>query len=108
MDVLEDIKASDNQAFERWFDRWFESENFINTFKKSAQQGYTSYSIELARTTPLSEKEAYINRRLRDPRTVNKLKEQLSGIGVKFVVQNKRGLFGLNYTVEKLVFSWNG
>ena len=85
MNVLEEIKASDNQAFETWFERWFESESFINTFKKSAQQGYTSYSIELSRTIPLSEKEAYLNRRLRDPRTVNKLKEHLPGIKVEFV-----------------------
>lgn len=108
MNVLEEIKASDNQAFETWFERWFESENFINTFKKSAQQGYTGCSIELARTKPLSEKEAYLNRRLRDTRTVDKLKEHLPGIEVAFVTQNKQGLLGMSYTVEKLVFSWNG
>ncbi|MDT2738292.1 hypothetical protein P7H00_14395, partial [Enterococcus pseudoavium] len=64
------------------------------------------YSVELRRTTPLHENDEYLNRRLRDPRTVIKLKEKLPGISIEFVKERKTNLFNLKYTVERVEFSW--
>ena len=106
MNLIEEIKEASDQAFNTWFDRWFEKNKFTDVFKKSAQQGYSSYSIELRRTTPLSDSDKYLNRRLRDPRTVAKLKKKLPSIDIKFIEQEKSGFFSLTYTTEKLIFRW--
>lgn len=106
MSLIEELNLANTQAYDTWFERWYEKNDFPNVFKKSAQQGYLGYFIELIRTTPLPESDEYLNRRLRDPRTVIKLKEKLPGISVEFVKERKTGLMGLKYTTEKLVFSW--
>lgn len=106
MSLIDDLKSTSDQSFDKWFDRWFEKNDFPNTFKKSAQQGYSGYCIELRRTTPLHENDEYLNRRLRDPRTVTKLKDRLPGISIEFTKVQKTNLLNLKYTVEKLEFSW--
>ncbi len=106
MSLIEELKSTSDQSFDKWFDRWFEKNDFPNTFKKSAQQGYSGFRIELRHTTPLSERDEYLNRRLRDPRTVVRLKEKLPGIRVEFVKEQATGPFRLRYTTEKLEFSW--
>lgn len=106
MNLIEELNSANNQSFDTWFDRWFEKNNFPKSFKESAQQGYTGFVIELRDTIPLPEKDEYLNRRLRDPRTVIKLKEKLPGIKVKFVKEQKTGFLGLKYTKEILSFSW--
>lgn len=106
MSLIEDLKSTSDQSFDKWFDRWFEKSNFPDVFRKSTQQGYSGYFIELRRTTPLPESEEYLNRRLRDPRTVIKLKEKLPGISIEFVKERKTNIFNLKYTVERVEFSW--
>lgn len=106
MSLIEELKSTNDKSFDTWFERWYEKNDFPNIFKKSAQQGYSGYFIELRRTTPLPESDEYLNRRLRDPRTVIKLKEKLPGISIEFVKERKTGLMGLKYTTEKLEFSW--
>lgn len=106
MSLIEELKSTSDQSFDKWFDRWFEKNNFPDVFKKSAQQGYSGYYIELRRSTPLPEKEEYLNRRLRDPRTVIKLKERLPGIAIEFTKEQRTGPFRMKYTIEKLGFSW--
>ena len=104
--LIEELKCTNDKSFDTWFERWYKKNDFPNMFKKSAQMGYSGYFIELRRTTPLPENEEYLNRRLRDPRTVIKLKEKLPGISIEFVKEQKTGVFGLKYTTEKLEFSW--
>lgn len=106
MSLIDDLKSTSDQSFDKWFDRWFEKNDFPNTFKKSAQQGYSGFCIELRRTTPLPKRDEYLNRRLRDPRTLVRLKEKLPGIRVEFIKEQRTGLFRLRYTTEKLEFSW--
>lgn len=106
MSLIEELKSADDRAFDTWFERWFEKSNFPEAFKKAAQQGYSGFTIELERHTPQSDKEAYLNRRLRDPRTVIKLKERLPDIDVELTRKQKTSLFGLSYTVEELKFKW--
>jgi len=106
MSLIEELKNTSNQSFDTWFDRWFEKSNFPDVFKKSAQQGYSGFVIELRRTTPLPEKEEYLNRRLRDPRTVTKLKEKLVGINVEFIREQRIGPLRIKYIIEKLTFHW--
>lgn len=79
MSLIEELKSINDKSFDTWFDRWFEKSNFPDVFKKSAQQGYSGYYIELRRSTPLPEKEEYLNRRLRDPRTGNQVKRKTAG-----------------------------
>ena len=106
MSLIEDLKSTNDQSFDRWFDRWFEKNDFPNTFKKSAQQGYSGYCIELRRTTPLPEKDEYLNRRLRDPRTIIRLKEKMPGLSIIFVKEQRTGPFRLKYSIERLEFNW--
>lgn len=106
MELIEELQNTNTQAFDKWFDRWFEKNDFPNIFKNAAQQGYSGFSIKLANSTPLSEQDKYLNRRLRDPRTVTKLKEKLPEISIKFTKEEKTGFFGIRYTVEELVFNW--
>lgn len=106
MSLIEELQNTSAHSFDTWFERWFEKNNFPSTLKKSAQQGYSGYVIELRRTTPLSEKDEYLNRRLRDPRTVAKLQEKLPGITVRFFKDQNTNFLGLKYTTENLSFSW--
>lgn len=106
MSLVEELKSTNDNSFNTWFERWYEKNNLPSKLKKSAQQGYSGYFIELRWTAPVSESDEYLNRRLRDPRTVTKLKEKLPGISIEFVKEQNTGLFGLKYTTEKLEFSW--
>ena len=106
MSLIEELNLANTQAYDTWFERWYEKSDFPNIFKKSAQQGYSGYFIELRRTTPLPESDEYLNRRLRDPRTVVRLKEKLPGIRVEFLKEQATGPFRLRYTTEKSEFSW--
>lgn len=106
MSLVEELKSTNDNSFNTWFDRWYEKNNLPSKLKQSAQEGYSGYCIELRRTTPLSERDEYLNRRLRDPRTVVRLKEKLPGIRVEFVKEQATGPFRLRYTTEKLEFSW--
>lgn len=106
MSLIEELKNTNDKSFDTWFERWYEKNDFPNIFKKSAQQGYSGYFIELRWTTPLHENDEYLNRRLRDPRTVIKLKEKLPGISIEFVKERKTNSFNLEYTFERVEFSW--
>lgn len=106
MSLIEELQNNSNQAFDTWFERWYEKNDFPNTFKRLTQQGYSGYYIELRRSTPLPKSDQYLNRRLRDPRTVTKLKEKLHGFSIEFIREQRTGPFNLKYTVERLEFSW--
>lgn len=106
MDLVDELNNYKNQAFDTWFDRWFKKEDLPKYFKRAAQQGYSGCQIKLKKTIPMSEEAEYLNRRLRDPRTVEKLKNEFPGIKVEFVTEKKTGLFGMTSTTEKLEFSW--
>lgn len=106
MSLIEEIKASGDQAFDAWFERWYRSKDFPKTFKQSAQQGFTGYTIKLSKLLKNDDDQDYLNRRLRDPRTIEKLKENLTGIEVEYVKNERKNLLNQIFVDEYITFRW--
>ncbi|MDT2737649.1 hypothetical protein P7H00_11055 [Enterococcus pseudoavium] len=106
MSLIKEIKEASDQAFDTWFERWFEKKDFVKQFKRSARKGYSSLRCDLPNYN-LTEEDKYINRRLRDPRTVKKLKERLPGVTVEFIQQEYKNFLGRIQVEEFIIFSWN-
>lgn len=105
MELIEKIKKEQNESFNKWFERWFAKKNLENEIVKSAREGFNGMEIRLDLGDP-DEKTKYLNRRLQDPRTIEKLKEKLPGINIEFEKKRWRNLFGFYSTSEKILFSW--
>lgn len=85
--LAEKLQQANDQSFDKWFERWFQKQHFDKVFEQSSQQGYTGYILRIGNSndTSLGEDKEYLNRRLRDKRVVEKLKEKLPGIKVEYV-----------------------
>lgn len=80
-DLIDQLKQAQGDSFEKWFERWYEKQHLEDALVQSAQKGFTSYRIRI-KSFPESEASfnsdrTYLARRLRDPRTVKKIKEKL-------------------------------
>ena len=101
MNLAEKLKEAKHESFEKWFERWYEEKNLEKELINAASQGYTKYKIgiqeDYENDVNLHVKRKYRNRRLRDPRTAEKLSDEL-GEGIKVEYKYNRRevtIFGL-------------
>ncbi|RBT33782.1 hypothetical protein EA73_01981 [Enterococcus faecium] len=94
MSLIEKIQETQNESFDKWFERWYKKQNLEDTIIKSAAEGYKGYCISIKETwesiSDWDEDQKYLVRRLRDKRTVKKIQEKLGeGLKVKYVNDDK-------------------
>lgn len=89
----EKLQKVEDEAFNKWFERWYRNMNIERKLMQSAQKGYKEYAIEVSYLGD-DEKLQYIARRLRDNRTIPKLLEKLGEVSIKRYRKAKKDIFG--------------
>lgn len=81
MKLIDQVKNIQEESFETWFSRWYEKQNLEKDIVRSAQKGYNGFRITITGfyeyKNDFSKERKYKNRRLRDKRTVEKIREKL-------------------------------
>jgi hypothetical protein len=106
MDFKEQLKKAQGESHDKWFERWYKKQKFEDRLLQSAKKGFCSYAITLEKCSPMSDEVAYLNRRLRDDRTIIRLKEELPDIKIVFLKIPHQNIFGGTSYTEKILFSW--
>lgn len=106
MDFKEQLKKAQGESHDKWFERWYKKQKIEDRLLQSAKKGFSSYKIELGSHFSLPDEVAYLNRRLRDERTIIRLKEKLPGIKIEFIKIPYKNIIGVTSYTEKILFSW--
>ena len=72
MTLIDEIKSSQKESHEKWFERWYKKINLENDIRISAEKGYTGFRIEVSGCN-----DEYLRLRLRNKETISLLKEKL-------------------------------
>lgn len=72
MSLIEEIKSINQEAHQKWFERWYQKIDLENTIKRSASKGYTGYRIDIS-----EQHDNYLRRRLVSDKTTVLLKNKL-------------------------------
>ncbi|MDG4973880.1 hypothetical protein OGZ44_06460 [Lactococcus lactis] len=72
MTLIDEIKSSQKEYHEKWFERWYKKTDLENAIRISAQQGYTGYRIQVSK-----QNDSYLRLRLGNKETISLLKEKL-------------------------------
>ena len=114
MSLIKQLRDMQEESYDKWFKRYWETLNLENKILQSAQQGYKAFSIGIRDGTEienqLTEDEIYITRRLRDSRTVGLIQEKLGeGFTVKLIQDPYTvRLFGIGFNriKEHIFIGW--
>lgn len=112
MELIKKLKKENDDAYEKWFERWYEKENLENAIIKANQEGYKGCSIKIYNSNDKSVGvDEYTQRRLRDPKLITLLKIKL-GAGLRIShEENKSSIpfFGteLHSSEENLLIRWD-
>ncbi len=96
---LAEIKKN---SFDVWFERYWKHTQLENRLEQSAMKGYSSYRSNFGN-------DDYRNRRMRDPRHVERLKEKLPGIKISYEKETSVSYFfgqTRTRTYEWIEFDW--
>ena len=85
MTLIDEIKSSQKESHEKWFERWYGKTDLENTIRRSAQKGYTGYRIQVS-----EQNDSYLRLRLGNEVTISLLKEKL-GDGFTIVFREIHG-----------------
>lgn len=81
MGLIDQVKKVNEESFEIWFNRWYGKQNLDKNVVRSAKKGYSGFRISITdyyeSKNDFSKERNYENRRLRDVRTVEKIREKL-------------------------------
>lgn len=81
MRLIEQVKNANDESFESWFDRWYGKQHLDKKIIQSAQKGYSGFVLTITdyneSNNNFSKERQYVNRRLRDDRTLEKIREKL-------------------------------
>lgn len=81
MTLFNEVKKASEESFDVWFNRWYEKQGLENEIIKSAKKGYKGFMITIIdygeSENNFSEERKYENRRLRDKRTPEKIREKI-------------------------------
>lgn len=72
MTLIDEIKSSQKESHEKWFERWYGKTDLENAIRISARQGYTGYRIRVSK-----QDDSYLRLRLGNKETISLLKEKL-------------------------------
>lgn len=100
--LKEKLLSKSIESHQIWFERWYRATHLEHELMVSASQNYKSYSISISDNYDL-----YLKRRLRDPKTIAMLKEEMPSIKICYEKKERRDIFNRSYYVEKIVFDWS-
>lgn len=100
--LKEQLQQKQKDSHRIWFDRWYGNKHLEKELEISALQNYSGYTISIS-----NENDKYLKRRLRDPRTIEMLREKIPSINITYEKRNVTGLFGTTSTYEKILFDWS-
>ena len=114
MNLAEKLKEAKEESFEKWFERWYEEKNLEKELIVAASQGHTKYRIGIQEdyedVSRFSDRRKYLNRRLRNPLTIEKISIELGeGIKVEYIKDKKSTNFlGMTryYFSDWIEISW--
>nr|KAF1296564.1 hypothetical protein BAU18_12115 [Enterococcus diestrammenae] len=100
--LKEQLQQKQKDSHLIWFERWYENEHLEKELEIAALQNYSAYTISIS-----NEKNEYLKRRLRDPRTIALLREKIPSIKITYKKGTVTGLFGVTSTYEEIIFDWS-
>lgn len=114
MNLVEKLKEAKEESFEKWFERWYEEQNLEKQLIVAASQGHTGYRIGIQEdyedVSRFSDRREYLNRRLRNPLTIEKMSNELGeGIKVEYLKDKKsKNFFGMTryYFSDWIEITW--
>lgn len=115
MNLAGKLKEAKHESFDKWFERWYKEQDLEKQLIVAASQGNSEFRIgiqeDYERVSKFSDRKVYLNRRLRDDRTVEKISNELGeGIKVEYKENNIRstGYFGTtnHYYSDWIEISW--
>ncbi|GAF41141.1 hypothetical protein JCM14202_3066 [Agrilactobacillus composti DSM 18527 = JCM 14202] len=83
--LRDELLKENEEAYQRWFDRWFRHRHFTDEFKNAAMQGYTGtiiYNPDL-NNGRLTDDEKYLYHRISDERFVPLMREKFPDLTIK-------------------------
>lgn len=104
--LLEMVKKQKEESYEEWFESWYVGKDFEKSLLESAKQGFNGIDIPIGNNSTSES----LTRRLRNPRTVELLKEKLPDFEVEYVKREYRVPFmgfDVKRTEEKIIIGWN-
>lgn len=111
--LRDELLKENEEAYQRWFDRWFRHQNFTDKFKSAAMQGYTGtiiYNLDL-NNGRLTDEEKYLYHRISDERFVPLMREKFPDLTIeskKWKSEHTQWITNIPYTKKhfKVTVSW--
>lgn len=98
MTLIDEIKSSQKESHEKWFERWYGKADLENVIRRSAQKGYTGYRIQVSK-----QNDNYLRLRLGNKETISLLKAKLGeGFTVKLIEKEGENFLGM-HTYESFI-----
>ncbi|WP_368251377.1 hypothetical protein [Enterococcus sp. 2201sp1_2201st1_B8_2201SCRN_220225] len=98
--LKEQLISKKKDSHHIWFERWYEKENLEKVLFQSASEGFSGYNLNFS-------DDDYLNRRLRDSRTVELLKEKLPSINISYKKSEWKNIINQTRHTEKIIFDWS-
>ena len=78
-----ELKRAAESAYNKWFNRWYDSENLPEKLKNAAQKGFGGLRVyDRMESYPEDEASKYMKRRFEDERFIKLLKQRLPDLTV--------------------------
>lgn len=101
MGLKEELQEVNDKSFNTWFDRWWDSYDLEKKMRVSASKGKTGRIISCDKG------DDYTKCRLRDDRTVIRIKEKLEDVEVKRVIGRRNRLLGVPIETNFISITWD-
>lgn len=99
--LKEKLLDKQTESHQVWFGRWYEKNHIEHDLVIAASRNYSKFSISIS-----DEDDMYLQRRLRDPKTIVMLKEEMPSIKISYEKTESKDIFGRRFYEEKILFDW--
>lgn len=100
--LKEKLLSKSIESHQVWFDRWYEKNHIEHDLMIAASRNYSKFSISIS-----NEDDVYLKRRLKDPKTIVMLKEEMPSIKISYEKTESKDIFGRRFYDEKILFDWS-
>lgn len=102
MTLIDEIKSSQKESHEKWFERWYKKVNLENNIRISAEKGYTGFRIQVS-----DQYDSYLRSRLGNKETTSLLKEKLGdGFSIAFREIHGKNFLGIKTYKSFIQILW--
>lgn len=100
--LKEKLLSKSIESHQVWFGRWYEKNHIEHDLMIAASRNYSKFSISIS-----DEADVYLKRRLKDPKTIVMLKEEMPSIKISYEKTESKDIFGRRFYDEKILFDWS-